>query len=84
MVLGDVLDEPVGNGVNGVNGDHPGENGVTEDRGGEQEKQVQPEKTAKKIRVTYEEYRTISNLLILHLRQLEESSEGGDCHVTLM
>ena len=79
----------MGNGVNGeVNGvseGHPSrENGVTED--GEQEKQVQPEKVSKKIRVTYEEYRTIANLLILHLRQLEESSEEGvashDCHVT--
>ncbi|CAI8051165.1 Zygotic DNA replication licensing factor mcm6-B, partial [Geodia barretti] len=76
---GDALDEPVENGVNGeVNGvseDPPRENGVIEDDGREQEKQVEPEKSAKKIRVTYEEYRTIANLLILHLRQLEESSE---------
>ena len=61
--------------VNGVSEDPPRENGVTEDDGREQEKQVEPEKSAKKIRVTYEEYRTIANLLILHLRQLEESSE---------
>ena len=78
-VTGDVLDDPVPNGVNGeVNGvtdEHPSENGVTED--GEQEQPVQPEKVAKKIRVTYEEYKTIANLLILHLRSLEESSEEG-------
>ena len=52
--------------VNGIDSQHP------------TEKPVQPEKTVRKIRVTYEEYRTIANLLILHLRQVEETSvEGG-------
>lgn len=73
-------DEPVengiNNGVNGVSDDHPHENGDTADHG-EREKQTQPEKVTKKIRVTYEEYRTIANLLILHLRQLEESAGEG-------
>ena len=80
---GDVqMEEPVENGINnGVNGvadEYPPENGdVTADHREEKEKQVQPEKVTKKIRVTYEEYRTIANLLILHLRQLEESAEEG-------
>lgn len=73
------MDDPVENGVqNGVSDDHTGEHGSGGmDRGEEQEKQVKPEKVVKKIRVTYEEYRTIANLLILHLRQLEEASEGS-------
>ncbi len=29
-----------------------------------------------KVRVTYEEYKTIANLLILHLRQMEDGGEG--------
>ncbi len=36
-----------------------------------------PEKPVKRIRVTYEEYKTIANLLILHLRQVEEKSDEG-------
>ena len=57
---------------NGLNGE--GE----ENRGKEEQpdKLVVPEKPAKKIRITYEEYRTIANLLILHLRQVETSEEG--------
>ena len=77
--VGDVLNEPVENGVhnevNGVTNEHPQENGTGVDHE-EREKPVQPEKVAKKIRVTYEEYRTIANLLILHLRQMESSAEG--------
>ena len=50
-----------------------GLNGEGEENGGKEEqpdKLVVPEKPAKKIRVTYEEYWTIANLLILHLRQV--------------
>ena len=63
------------NGVNGVNGDL----GIDE---GHLDKPIAPEKPAaaapstRKIRVTYEEYKSISNLLILHLRQMEETSPG--------
>ena len=65
---------------NGLNGEGE-ENGGKEDQ---PDKLVVPEKLAKKIRVTYEEYRTITNLLILHLRQVEETSEEGLIHhVTL-
>lgn len=39
------------------------------------DKPVKP--PAKKIKVTYEQYRTIANLLILHLRKLEETVEDG-------
>ena len=74
-------DQPVENGVNdmmnGTTDEHPRENGSEVVDHEEREKPVQPEKVAKKIRVTYEEYRTIANLLILHLRQLEEASEEG-------
>ena len=58
---------------NGLNGEEE-ENGEKEEQ---PDKLVVPEKPAKKIRVTYEEYRTIANLLILHLRQVEETSEEG-------
>ena len=65
--------EPMENGLNGEG----------EENGGKEEqpdKLVVPEKPAKKVRVTYEEYRTIANLLILHLRQVEETSEEGLLH----
>ena len=32
----------------------------------------------KSVRVTYEQYRKIANLLILHLRQVEETGAEGD------
>jgi len=63
---------------NGLNGEGE-ENGEKEEQ---PDKLVVPEKPAK-IRVTYEEYRTIANLLILHLRQVEETSEEGLCHTML-
>ena len=64
---------------NGLNGEGE-ENGEKEEQ---PDKLVVPEKPAKKIRVTYEEYRTIANLLILHLRQVEETSEEGLCYTML-
>ena len=87
LCVGDVLDEPVENGINGISDEHPQENGNRVVDHEEQDKPVKPEKVVKKIRVTYEEYRTIANLLILHLRQLEEAAEEGwlhDCHMTIM
>ena len=74
------VENEVNNGVNGVNGtadEQTHENGDASTDHGEQEKPVHPEKVLKKIRVTYEEYRTIANLLILHMRQLEEASGEG-------
>ena len=61
---------------NGLNGERE-ENGRKEDQ---PDKLVVAEKPAKKIRVTYEEYRTIANLLILHLRQVVETLEEGLIH----
>ena len=58
-------------------------NGEGEENGGKEDqpdKLVIPEKPAKKIRVMYEEYCTIANLLILHLRQVEETLEEGLIH----
>lgn len=58
--------------VNGVNGKE-------EDEGSEVAPQGVDgvEKTpASKVRVAYEEYKIIANLLIHHLRRLEESGEG--------
>ena len=67
-------EEGMVNGVNGINGD-------TEMDEGDLDKPahpVSPQKpvSSRKIRVTYEEYKTISNLLILHLRQVEETTAG--------
>ena len=58
------------------------ENGLNdegEENGGKDQpdKLVVPEKQAEKIRVMCEEYFTIANLLILPLRQVEETSEEG-------
>ena len=65
------------NSVNGINGDHV-PNGIGDEEGGRMDEEpVKPEKPVhRQIRVTYEEYKTIANLLILHLRQLEEVSQG--------
>ena len=73
-----------------VGGNDPVTNGhVTNGDTGEEEhppngdlgKLVKP--VGKKIRVTYEQYRTISNLLILHLRRLEETLEDGEINVSV-
>ena len=71
------------NGVNGLNGDL----GIDE---GHLDKPMAPEKPAataapstRKIRVTYEEYKSISNLLILRLRQMEETSPGEPATIPL-
>merc|ERR1712212_1233757 len=72
--LGDVDEEPmeeadaenvppVNNNVNGdVNGDHPPK---------EKEKK-------KKLKLSFEEYKAIANLLVLHLRREEEREEAGE------
>lgn len=45
------------------------------DGDGSTDKPVKP--VGRKIRVTYEQYRTIANLLVLHLRKVEEVAEDG-------
>ena len=67
-------EEGVVNGVNGIDGDEHMDEGEPD----KPAQPVSPKKpaTTRKIRVTYEEYKTISNLLILHLRQVEETSAG--------
>ncbi len=63
-----------------VAGDDHGTNGHTPMDQSDQSPTEQTIKT-KKIKVTYEEYRTISNLIILHIRQQEESDKGmNDSH----
>ena len=42
------------------------------------------ENMSKQIRVSYEEYKSIANLLVLHLRQLEENSADGESGVKRM
>lgn len=81
-------DEPVGPEIEGgvVNGDHhqngneeeeevqgPVTNGVRHEGDSEGKK---PPTAASKVRVTYEEYKTIANLLILYLRQREDVEDG--------
>ncbi|XP_064396628.1 DNA replication licensing factor MCM6-like [Halichondria panicea] len=56
------------NGENGVNGHTPID---------QSDPSTQPPVKTKKIRVTYEEYRIISNLLILHMRQSEEADKDS-------
>lgn len=89
--MDDVVDgDGMVNGDGIVNGDGM-VNGVASPRepltnGMEKEDDVREAKmtvSAVKRRVTYEEYRSIANLLTLHLRHIEESGEGtGEaCHV---
>ena len=68
----DVVNGHVTNGhvTNGITNGHD-----EDDDGGEGQKAVKP--ASKKIRVTYEQYRSISNVLILHLKRLEESIVEG-------
>lgn len=69
--------QPIENG-HMMNGDVTNEEGV--DTTPPPEGVVQkPEKPAtKNVRVTYEQYRTIANLLILHLRRIEEIGSQGE------
>ena len=50
--------------------------GNDEPVGNEVEKQV-TKTTTRKMKVTYEQYRSIANLLIMHLRHIEETEEEG-------
>ncbi len=52
-----------------------GVNGVADDAPTTDETSVKP--PGKKIRVTYEQYRKISNVLILHLKRLEDATDEG-------
>lgn len=82
QVLADDTEEGVMNGDTIVNGDggmngegKPLTNGVHDDQDYEEEKVKKAPAT--KVRVTYEEYKHIANMLIIHLRQLEEAGEEG-------
>ncbi|KAK5859670.1 hypothetical protein PBY51_021207 [Eleginops maclovinus] len=67
------------NGVNGVNGHTNGTNGQTTGTNGHANGvngQVEPGSQAKPaLRLSFPEYRRISNLLVLHLRRAEEAEE---------
>ena len=65
---------------NGNNETNNGTNGVTiGEPMDSSDKPVKP--VGRKIKVTYEQYRNIANLLILHLRKLEETSEDGELYI---
>ena len=68
---------------NGDNETNNGTNGVTiGEPMDSSDKPVKPVKpVGRKIKVTYEQYRNIANLLILHLRKLEETSEDGELYI---
>ena len=70
--------EGEGGAVNGIaNGLTNGDADHVEN--GDVEKPVRPAPTTRKLKVTYEQYRTIANLLIMHLRHVEETEEEGVC-----
>ncbi|XP_044074932.1 DNA replication licensing factor MCM6 [Siniperca chuatsi] len=60
------------NGVNGVNGHVDGVNGHVNGVNGHAESGSQPKPS---LRLSFAEYRRISNLLVLHLRRAEEAEE---------
>lgn len=66
-------EEDVVNG--GPNGLADGDVNVQRTDEGDTGKPVKP--VGRKIKVTYEQYRSIANVLILHLRKLEETTEEG-------
>lgn len=59
----------------GPNGLADGDVNVQRTDEGDTGKPVKP--VGRKIKVTYEQYRSIANVLILHLRKLEETTEEG-------
>ncbi|XP_054452060.1 DNA replication licensing factor MCM6 [Anoplopoma fimbria] len=62
----------VPNGVNGVDGVNGPANGINGHVNGHAESAVQPKPA---LRLSFPEYRRISNLLVLHLRRAEEAEE---------
>lgn len=74
-------EEEVERGVVNGNGNGHMTNGDTPHiENGDSEKPVKPVKpvpTTRKVKITYEQYRTIANLLIMHLRHVEENEEEG-------
>ena len=63
--------------VNGIANGHLTNGDAEPVENGEVEKPVKPVSTTRKLKVTYEQYRTIANLLIMHLRHVEETEEEG-------
>lgn len=68
------------NGVNGVNGEVNGVNGMnghTNGVNGHADPGTQPKPS---LRLSFNEYRRISNLLVLHLRRVEEGKRWRLSH----
>ena len=59
--------------VNGEGQEQKSQDSQEEEEGGESMEKSQ----AAKVRVTYEEYKTIANLMILHMRHMEEGNYRG-------
>jgi len=45
---------------------------------GEKEKEPEPKEKKKKLKLSFEEYKAIANLLVIHLRREEEREEAGE------
>lgn len=67
------------NGVNGVNGHVNGVNGHVNGVNGHTEKDSQPKPS---LRLSFPEYKRISNLLVLHLRRAEDAEEEEELKKT--
>lgn len=65
------------NGVNGINGHVDGLNGHADGVNGHAEPGGQPKPS---LRLSFSEYKRISNLLVLHLRRAEEGKQGLVLH----
>lgn len=61
------------NGVNGIGGHVGGVNGHSDGVNGHAEPGSQPKPS---LRLSFSEYKRISNLLVLHLRRAEEGKQG--------
>lgn len=70
---------PVANGVNGINGHVNGVNGHVNGVNGHVNGHAEPGSQPKpSLRLSFTEYKRISNLLVLHLRKMEEVEEEGE------
>lgn len=67
----------VPNGVNGIGGHVDGLNGHSDGVNGHVEPGSQPKPS---LRLSFSEYKRISNLLVLHLRRAEEGKQGLVLH----
>lgn len=80
LILAVCAENGVPNGVNGVNGVVNGVNGMNGHTNGVNGHADPATQTKPSLRLSFNEYRRISNLLVLHLRRVEEGKRRQLSH----